>query len=127
MGLPLSDSGWVAAEGSAFLMTAPFVLVEDTDILCFRSLEALLGWVEPGDVQDGIYKVFDSSGTAFRLVLSKDAEGREAIRVVEGRDAGETELRALLVSQLKDKDLDASRAQVPDLIAALAARVGWRS
>lgn len=55
---------------------SPLILVDGEDVLAFRSLDALLSWVEVPDVADGLYRVFDSQGQVLRLVV----EPREGLR-----------------------------------------------
>lgn len=81
-------------------MNPPLIVLEGRDVGLFASEEALTLKLEPPDVREGVYTVFDSRGR--RVELGVEAGDLEAVLVtsIELEPAHEDELRAGLISGL---------------------------
>jgi hypothetical protein len=53
------------------MIDTPLILIDGDDLKFFKDVDRLLEYVEPVDVTDGVYSVFDASGRTIHLGIER--------------------------------------------------------
>lgn len=97
------------------------VILDNTEvnISLHRDLDRLLGELEPPEVMDGAYEVFDNAGR--RAHLRAETQGRWDVTVESWEDVGIHYLRDRISCQFGDADLgdDWRGVSLPELLDRL--------
>ena len=119
-------------------MKPPIFIYEPVDLNVFQSVKSAQSWLEPIDVESGIYAAFDSEGKKLnvKVIKSKEAAGRwlfifkkyytERIVIEESGKQFPEELKKILIEFLSDPQIIKTQGvtidflkncSLPDLVA----------
>jgi hypothetical protein len=114
---------------------SPIFVTADEPLLVFRSAEDAQRWLEWPDVEDGLYRGYDSDGRLIEFGVRKARTkrrflpgfrlDREVVLTVERDPTHTDELRAALVFALRLQPPEAARVSLDELKQGAVRRFGF--
>lgn len=105
----------------------PVFLVDGHDVTCFSSVDELTGYIEPIDVENAEYVVYDSEGQRVALAVTASNEVSAVPTGEYAPDELASQLRYLVAHVGRERFVlrdDPAAAPLPELVRAVAAFLG---
>lgn len=111
-------------------MRAPIFVDDDGDLSAFDTAEDACRYLEPIDVEYGVYVAYDATGRPLELKVERSGRPvkRESVSLNElpPRPAQDVELRRLLTARLRSIGVDAAGLMLEQVVSLAHARFRTR-